>query len=33
MFRDPQRVSESVWTRLRRGLFGAGKPVVEDYRY
>ena len=29
---DPPPVSETFWARLRRGLFGAGKPV-ETWRY
>jgi putative secretion ATPase (PEP-CTERM system associated) len=31
--REPLRAPEGFWTRLRRGLFGAGKPVVEDWRF
>jgi putative secretion ATPase (PEP-CTERM system associated) len=31
--REPLRGPEGFWTRLRRGLFGAGKPVVEDWRF
>jgi len=27
------RGPEGFWTRLRRGLFGAAKPVVEDWRF
>jgi putative secretion ATPase (PEP-CTERM system associated) len=33
VFRDPSPHPESFWTRLRRGLFGPGKPIVEDWRF
>ena len=32
MFRDSSLAPEGFWTRLRRNLFGAGKPVFEDWR-
>ena len=33
VYRDPLPASESLWMRLRRGLFGPGKPVIEDWRF
>jgi len=33
VYRDPLPAPESFWMRLRRGLFGPGKPVVEDWRF
>jgi hypothetical protein len=33
VFRDPSPQPEGFWTRLRRGLFGPGKPIVEDWRF
>jgi general secretion pathway protein A len=33
VFRDPSPEPESFWTRLRRGVFGPGKPIVEDWRF
>jgi putative secretion ATPase (PEP-CTERM system associated) len=33
VFRDPSPEPEGFWTRLRRGLFGPGKPIVEDWRF
>jgi len=32
-FSEGRVLSETFWARLRRTLFGAGKPVVEDWRY
>jgi len=32
-FVDAPNTSDTFWTRLRRSLFGPGKPVVEDWRY
>ena len=32
MFHDLSLAPEGFWTRLRRSLFGAGKPVFEDWR-
>jgi hypothetical protein len=31
--REAPSAPEGLWTRLRRGLFGLGKPVVEEWRY
>jgi len=33
LYRDRLPAPESFWMRLRRGLFGPGKPVVEDWRF
>jgi putative secretion ATPase (PEP-CTERM system associated) len=32
VFRDLSRGPEGFWTRLRRSLFSAGKPIFEDWR-
>jgi hypothetical protein len=32
LFREPSRARDGFWVRLRRGLFGPGKPMVEDSR-
>jgi general secretion pathway protein A len=33
VFRDPSPEPEGFWTRLRRAVFGPGKPIVEDWRF
>jgi putative secretion ATPase (PEP-CTERM system associated) len=33
VYRDRSPAPESLWMRLRRGLFGPGKPVIEDWRF
>jgi general secretion pathway protein A len=33
LFRQSSPAPEGLWARLRRGLFGPVKPVVEDWRY
>jgi hypothetical protein len=32
-FRDASPEPESLWSRLRRGLLGLGKPAVQDGRF
>ena len=33
MFSAASPAADGFWTRLRRGVFGPGKPVVEDWRF
>jgi hypothetical protein len=33
LLREPEVVHDGLWARMCRGLFGVGKPVVQDWKF